>query len=986
MKHFERQNKIVVRSAGWLLAAVIGSWSGFTHAQLYWSDLAEDSALRAKLTAEQMPSAYRLVSVDVASMSQKLTQSRAKSASEETIISLPQPDGGSRDFVVKPSGVMPPELARKWSEISAYQGFAVDDPTVSVRFEISYRGLSAQVLEPGNRWMVDPRPGVQKGLAISYYSGDTKRPADAGICELETSRSAPIKSDGGLFEKKSITDKPAAKSSGASLRTYRLAVATTGEYGGYHIQQGSTPGIAIVTTINRVVGILEKEMAISLQLVPNNDDIVYTAPFTDPFTGNDDASTLIDESQTQIDLVIGDENYDIGHTFSTGAGGLASLPSVCVTGRKAKGVTGSSVPRGDFFDVDYVAHEIGHQFGGNHTFNGSNGGCSDANRWYLTAYEPGSGSTIQAYPGLCGPDNLQSAVDPIYHSISFDEMHGYAYEDFGSSCGIQTSTNNTPPTVDAGPDYAVPKGTPFVVTGSGSDNEQSNVTYLWEQRDLGAQAPLTAVDDGEIPLFRVLTPSTNPTRYLPKFSSVVSGNFDDTEKIPQVARELDMRLTVRDGVGGVSSDDMIISVNAAAGPFAISSPNGGESIGASKTIKWDVAGTDQAPIGTAQVEIFLSTDNGQTFNTSLGTTTNDGSHTVNFPSGIQSSNARLMIKAVDNIYYDVSDAKFELDSDRIVPPAPVSTSITATDSGAVINFSPGEDNGVPITSYGAVCSAPDTSETYSASTSPAQDFDENTPYSSLLVFSDEVTIQAGGLQVPVDISHTYRGDVVLSLSSPGGSTVSLKSNNGSDEGVDVVGTYPTTLAPVDSLDDLAGESAKGTWTLSVSDFYDDDSGTVNSWGITVVSTIAGDEVSVSGFAPPLTLTGMTNGEVYDCEITAYSGSDVSDTISLGQVTPGTVTSQDSDNDGASDDDDAFPDDPAASVDTDGDGMPDDWNAGASQTEIDASTLELDSDDDNDGYSDTEEAEAGSSPTDDSDIPIPRSRLLLFQSIFDAMSN
>ena len=633
-----------------------------------------------------------------------------------------------------------------------------------------------------------------------------------------------------------------------------------------------------------------------------------------------------------------------------------------------------------------MAHEIGHQFGGNHTFNGSNGGCSDANRWYLTAYEPGSGSTIQAYPGLCGPDNLQSAVDPIYHSISFDEMYGYAYEDFGSSCGIQTSTNNTPPTVDAGPDYAVPKGTPLAVTGSGSDNEQSNITYLWEQRDLGAQAPLTAADDGEIPLFRVLTPSTRPTRYLPKFSSVVSGNFDNTEKIPQVARELDMRLTVRDGVGGVSSDDMVISVNGAAGPFAITSPNGGESVGASKTINWDVAGTNQAPISTAQVEIFLSTDNGQTFNTSLGTTANDGSHTVNFPSGIQSSNARLMIKAKGNIYYDVSDAKFDLDSDRIVPPAPVSTSISATDGGAVINFSPGEDNGVTVSSYEGVCTAPDNSETLSASTSPAQDFDETTPYSSLLVFPDEVIIQAGGLQLPVDISHTYRGDVVLSLSSPAGTEVSLKSNNGSDSAPDVIGIYPTTLAPLESLDNFVGESAKGTWTLSVSDVYEGDSGTVNSWGITVVSVTPGDEVRVSGSSSPLTLTGMTNGEVYDCEITAYSGSDSSDTISLGQVTPGTVTSVDSDNDGVSDDDDAFPDDPAASVDTDGDGMPDNWNPGASQSEIDESTLELDSDDDNDGYSDTEEADAGSSPTDDSDTPIPRSRLLLFQSIIDAVDN
>ena len=196
---------------------------------------------------------------------------------------------------------------------------------------------------------------------------------------------------------------------------------------------------------------------------------------------------------------------------------------------------------------------------------------------------------------------------------------------------------------------------------------------------------------------------------------------------------------------------------------------------------------------------MLSTNGGLSFSTSLGTTSNDGTHTINFPAGIKSTSARLMIKAVGNIYYDVSDENFDLDSDRIVPSAPVQTSVTSTDGGAVVSFSPGEDNGVPITSYVASCSAPDSNEVTSSSTSPAQPFDENSPYSSLLVFQNEVTIQESGLQIPVDISHSYRGDVILELSSPSGTSVSLKTNNGSDSGVDVVGTFPTTLAPVESL-------------------------------------------------------------------------------------------------------------------------------------------------------------------------------------------
>ena len=989
MRYYGQRDRRFLGSFTGLRALFVYCRPTVASAQTHWSDIAEDSVFKSRAATESMPSTFRVVLVDVASLKQTLVQSGAKTTSGQTIISLPQPDGGSRDFVVEPSGVMPEALASKWPEVSAFQGFAVDDPTVTVRFEISQRGLSAQVLEPGNRWMVDPKPGLQKGSAISYYSGDSRRPARTSMCELETSRSSPIKSQGGLREKKSRAGQLAARSSGTGLRTYRLAVATTGEYGAYHIQQGSTPGAAIVTTINRVVGILEKEMSISLQLVPNNNEIVHTDPSTDPFTGNNNASVLIDESQTHIDLIIGDANYDIGHTFSTGAGGLASLPSVCVTGSKAMGVTGSSVPRGDFFDVDFVAHEIGHQFGGSHTFNGSNGSCSGGNRSYLTAYEPGSGSTIQAYPGLCGPDNLQGAVDPIYHSESFEQMYGYVSADFGSSCGVVTMVNNTPPIVDAGPDYAVPRGTPLVVTGSASDNEQTNITYLWEQRDLGPQAALTAADDGQIPLFRVLTPTTSSARYLPKLASVVSGNHADDEKIPQVARELDMRLTVRDGVGGVNSDDMLISVSGAAGPFVITTPNGGESVGSSRTINWDVAGTHQAPINTSEVEILLSTDGGQTFNTSLGVTANDGSHTVNFPAGVQSSTARLMIKALGNIYYDVTDSNFDLDSDRIVPSAPTATSVAATDGGAVISFSPGADNGVPITSYEASCSTPDSSETYSASTSPAQPFDETTPYTSLLVFSDAVTIQPGGLQVPVNISHTYRGDVVLSLMSPAGATVPLKAESGSDDGVDVIGTFPTSLAPVQSLDAFAGENAEGTWTLNVSDAFDVDSGTVNSWGITVVSVIPGDQVSVSGTSSPLTLSGMTNGEEYSCEIIAYSGSNVSDTVTVGTVTPAVQGPVDSDNDGVVDEEDAFPNDPSETTDTDNDGVGDNADAfptdpsETADTDADGvgdnadafpndpnETLDTDGDgignnadpdDDNDSVSDIDEAANGTDP-------------------------
>jgi len=295
----------------------------------------------------------------------------------------------------------------------------------------------------------------------------------------------------------------------------------------------------------------------------------------DPFNSNNNASVLIAESQSVINNVLGAANYDIGHTFSTGAGGLAGLGVVCNDFQKARGVTGSRRPVGDPFDIDYVAHEIGHQFGGNHTSNGVNGNCSGANRNGSTAYEPGSGSTIQAYAGFCGADNLQSNSDPIFHSVSHTEILNYVGG--AGACSITTSLGNAIPNADAGSDYTIPAQTPFVLTGSSSDADAGDtLTYLWEERDLGPQAPLNAADDGQIPLFRVFTPSTSPLLFLPRLATLANNLADNAEKMPQLGRTMDWRLTVRDNEGGVEADDMQIVVDQNAGPFQVTSPDYGE--------------------------------------------------------------------------------------------------------------------------------------------------------------------------------------------------------------------------------------------------------------------------------------------------------------------------------------------------------------------------------------------------------------------------
>lgn len=852
-----------------------------------WVDLPEQAAEQARLaTLERAPNQYRAVRFNLPAVRGRLRAAEARGAPAGLVMALPMPDGSTQDFHLWRSSVFPETLERKYPDIQVFEGQAVRDPSVSLRMEITTRGVSAQILAPGGRTMIDPRLGDKPEISISYYSEDLTRSSAEPFCEVETPRPARGQQDEPQGKKPQASP-VAARSSGTTLRTYRLAVATTGEYGAYH--GGTLAGAlsAVVTTINRVDGIYEKEMAISLELVGNNDAVIYVNPATDPFSGNNSAGTLIGESQTQLDTTIGSANYDIGHTFSTGAGGLAGLGVVCGAS-KGRGVTGRSNPIGDAYDVDYVAHEIGHQFGGNHTFNGANNACSGGNRNAGTAYEPGSGSTIQAYAGICGIDNLQANSDPIFHSESFDEMYGYASEGNGSSCAVETATGNSAPVVSAGADYTVPGGTALFVTGSASDADGDTLTYLWEQRDLGGQAALAAPDDGAIPLFRVYEPVSTPIRYLPQLTSVVSGNLSNEEKIPTRSRSMVLRLTARDGQGGVGSDDITVTVDGDKGPFQLSSPNGGEGLGASATVTWNVAGSADAPVSAQNVEFYLSTDGGASFGASpFATAPNTGSATLTFPSDIDTNTARLMIKGQGNIFYDVSDADFALDSGLLPPSEPVFLALQPDDGGASLYFAPGDDNGIPVVSFSGSCTGEPSAATTSRSTAPGTAVDGSMVINSTLVFDAPLLIPEQGPAVAVDISHSWRGDLILDLTSPAGTTVRLKTDNVSgDNADDVVGTYPTSLVPAESLSAFAGENAQGTWTLRVEDVYpSDDDGVINSWGVAITITTAADVVTGSTSSSPLLLSGMTNGEVYNCGVRAMGNDLDSSVTSAGSVIP-----------------------------------------------------------------------------------------------------
>ena len=322
--------------------------------------------------------------------------------------------------------------------------------------------------------------------------------------------------------------------SSGSLRIYRLACAATAEYTAYF--GGTVPAglAAIVTAINRVTGVYESELGIRLELVAGNDLIVYMNTGTEPYS-NGNPTALLTQNQANLDAVIGSTNYDIGHVFSTAGGGLAGVGVACVAGIKAMGETGTYPPVGDAFYIDYVAHEIGHQFGASHSFNSSTNACGGGNRCATTAYEPGSGSTIMSYAGICSTDNLQSHSGAYFHSASLEQILSYTTTGAGGSSTSVTSTSNGAPAVSAGPNYTIPMGTPFTLTATGSDPNTESLTYCWEERDLGPSIKLGTPDNGSSPLFRSFNPTTSPARTFPQLSDILNHTTTPGEMLPAKA-------------------------------------------------------------------------------------------------------------------------------------------------------------------------------------------------------------------------------------------------------------------------------------------------------------------------------------------------------------------------------------------------------------------------------------------------------------------
>lgn len=663
----------------------------------YWQDL-QEAGVSGRDSRKKFinPTIYRSVKLNSQEFLQELQQAPREftqaARTNPLVIVLPMPDGSQARFSIVYAPMMEQALQDKFPGIRTYNGQGIDDPTATLKMDWTEFGFHAQVRSANETksFYIDPAVQGETTEYISYHKKDlpAKKHLEDQVLQQQVEQLGSLAQRG-----------TAGVCLGDNLRTYRIAVACTGEYavavGATTVAQALS---AITTTINRVNGIFENELSIRLTLVANNSDIVFINGGTDPFTGNNNASTLINESQTVIDGTIGSANYDIGHTFSTGAGGLAQSPAVCMNGSKARGVTGSTSPTGDAYDVDFVAHEIGHQFGGSHTFNAVTGGCGGGNRSFSTSVEPGSGITIMGYAGLCdepGPpvviNNLASNSIPYFHAISQNQIGTYVTTSTGSTCGTVTATGNSIPVVNAGNNYVIPKSTPFMLTGSATDiNNNQVLTYSWEEIDNGIAGNWNS---GNKPFFRSFAPSPSPVRTFPKMTDIINQTQTIGEFLPPSAQTLNFRLTARDnrsGGSGICSDDMSVTVDGVAGPFTVTSQSTSTSLtaGAATTVTWNVAGTDLPPVSAANVSILFSADGGQTFPyTLVASTANDGSESITVPS-VNTVQGRIMVKGVGNVFFNINTTNIIVSSSCTAEGGNISpaTTVTALRGDASLNL------------------------------------------------------------------------------------------------------------------------------------------------------------------------------------------------------------------------------------------------------------------------------------------------------------
>lgn len=627
-----------------------------------WQEASGQKALSPGHAAPKLR-AFRIFRSAGAALSAQLKRAplgeKGRPVESKVVVTLPLPDGSFSRFAVERVELLAPHVQAEFPDIHTFRAQGLDDALATARLEISPFGFRAYVMRDGDDAVVDP---VGDG---AHYRSFWKRDAERGgfACGVEESPAAQAAST--IMSQVRLARRALQKAHpmGADIRTYRFAAALTGEYTQF-LGASCAPGspascvtnaaaAGLTTTMNRVTGLLERDAAVSFTIVSTR---IFTDPATDPYSsGGVVDGTLLGNNQTALDADPGSGAYDIGHVFTRGSGGGLVQGRTCNNSDKARGGTGSGNPQGDPYDVDYVAHEVGHQLDASHTWSSNVSNCTSGQFVSSSAYEPGSGSTIMAYAGICGGDNLQPNSDAYYHVRSLDQITDFRNNGgSGGACGATSATGNTPPSVNAGADYTIPRDTPFVLTATGSDGNGDALTYAWEQYDAaGSQTsgiPSPTATSG--PLFRSFNPGNSTSRTFPRMEAVLGTAASPWEVLPDVDRTMSFRVTARDGRangGGTDFDQMTVTV--AGDPFFITAPGSASSLqcGTADTLSWQVGGGSVA----ATVRADYSANDGASFAALIASTANDGSEGFTVPRPPTSS-GRVRLSADGNIFFDVS--------------------------------------------------------------------------------------------------------------------------------------------------------------------------------------------------------------------------------------------------------------------------------------------------------------------------------------------
>lgn len=632
-----------------------------------------------KLDIREKPIFSKIKDVNVFRIKEKSLENYLSNAPLEFSINppipltLPLPDGSEETFNMVESPILSPEIALQNPEIKTYTGNGTKDKKRIIRLSITSEGFNAIFLNiNGDTVYLEKYTSDNNNIYASYFTKNIKVTSPINkSCHIEdivgnNSYKTNLNSDKN-YSKNLLT------TSGTQLRTFRIAIAATGEFTTKY--GSSTAALAtIVAYLNRLNAVYRNELSVAFTLV-SGTNLIYTNPSTDPYSGDD--ISMISQNHINCNTVIGTANYDIGHLLHTdipgsSGSGVASAASICDNSYKGSGISaeGDLNAYAQIFMDQLLFHEIGHQFGMSHSYNSNIPVCTT--RAAATSVEPGSGASIMSYGFTCGTDDYYTnqtapiSSGPIlqFHKVNFDQAISTID---ATSCAVITATGNTPPVITMPSSYTVPKSTPFSLTGSATDADGDTLSYCWEGGNTGTVAPPTTstlADTSQPPFFRTYLASTSPTRIYPILSKILNGtNYDIGDKLPSVSVTTSHSLTVRDnraGCGGITNANVDVIVNGLIGPFLETTNLSGSYIGnTSQTITWSVNGTN---IATPNVSILFSSDGGLTFPTTLiASTPNDGSESIILPN-INTTQARIKVQSVGNIFFDISNTNFSITS------------------------------------------------------------------------------------------------------------------------------------------------------------------------------------------------------------------------------------------------------------------------------------------------------------------------------------